>query len=685
MRQRGLLLFLLLTSLICRADVPHVLVDLVAEVDSVTPGSSFTVLFRQTIDDGWHTYWINPGDSGDAPSINWEPSEGVTIGDFDWPYPERIPYGPLMNFGYHDEVLLPFEVRVHEDFAGSSLRIKGAGRVLVCADICIPQPVSVDLLLPVGAGELNAESKGLFDRARSLIPTEVKLPGEVVVRESDIVLSFPLPVTSADRIDRIEYFPYALDLIDNAAEQVFNVSEQGLSLSLQKGFGFDEAENLDFSGVIVVEEQSGEETVLSSFTVVAGEGGSVSVDSSTPDMSILLAVLFAFLGGLILNLMPCVFPVLSIKILSLVESVHGDNQSLQLHGWVYALGVVLSFVGIALLLIVLRLGGEAIGWGFQLQSPFVVAALVYLFFLIALNLLGVFEVGTSVMSLGASGPSTGYVGSFATGVLATVVAAPCTAPFMGAAVGFALTQSTAVSLLIFGSLGFGMALPYVLLCYSPALLARMPAPGSWMRILKEVMAFPMFASAIWLLWVLGLQTGPTGMMQVLAGVLLLGLAIWLFNERKQLARVIGVLSILSAAYLVVQLETPQAPSPELAAGPTDDPQAQSFRSYDRQALLEAVRGGPVFVNFTAAWCITCKVNEVNALNTSPVQEAMAASRVTYFKADWTSEDPAITAALAEYGRSGVPLYLLYRQGAERAEVLPQLLTQGIVLDALGRL
>jgi len=206
-----------------------------------------------------------------------------------------------------------------------------------------------------------------------------------------------------------------------------------------------------------------------------------------------------------------------------------------------------------------------------------------------------------------------------------------------------------------------------------------------MRVLKEVMAFPMFASAIWLLWVLGLQTGPTGMMQVLAGVLLLGLAIWLLNERKRLARVIGVLSILSAAYLVVQLETPQAPLPELTAGPTDDPQAQSFRSYDRQALLEAVRGGPVFVNFTAAWCITCKVNEVNALNTSSVQEAMAANRVTYFKADWTSEDPAITAALAEYGRSGVPLYLLYRQGAERAEVLPQLLTQGIVLDALGRL
>ncbi|MCS5572790.1 MAG: thioredoxin family protein, partial [Pseudomonadales bacterium] len=410
-------------------------------------------------------------------------------------------------------------------------------------------------------------------------------------------------------------------------------------------------------------------------------------EKNLTEMSVVLAILFAFLGGLILNLMPCVFPVLSIKILSLVDSVHSSGHSLRLHGWIYAAGVVASFVAIALILILLRLGGEAIGWGFQLQSPLVLALLAYLFFLIALNLLGIFEIGTSVMSLGGLGPSSGYLASFATGVLATVVAAPCTVPFMGAAVGFALTQSTMISLVIFGALGTGMAVPYLLLCYSPALQARLPAPGRWMQVLKEVMAFPMFASAIWLIWVLGLQTSPTGMMQVLAGVLLLGLAVWVLNNSRNagMGRFIAALLIVGAVYPVIRLEVPEPDEMTISDSAVVSHQAQEFERYERQALTDAVHRGPVFVNFTAAWCITCKVNEVTVLSTVSVRQAMAANGVTYFRADWTSEDPVITAALAEYGRGGVPLYLLYRQGAERAEVLPQLLTKGTIIDALNRL
>ena len=695
MKWRLTLLVFLLMSMVCRAEeAPHVRVELISEHASVAPGSSFSLLLRQTIDEGWHTYWRNPGDSGAAPTISWDERSGVSISPFDWPYPERIAYGPLMNFGYHNEVLLPFQVFIPADFTGTSLSVSGAGRVLVCADICIPQQVSVDLTLPVGLTELDSESKEVFSRARSLIPTEIDLAAKVDLISENIILNLPLPISSADRVKRIEYFPYTLGLIENSAEQSFGLSESGLSIVLKKGFAFDDSENLDLSGVVVIEESSGKELVLSSFTVQAGKE-SVSrsgiTDVSTEKMSVLAAILFAFLGGLILNLMPCVFPVLSIKILSLVETVNDSNHSLRLHGWVYAAGVIASFITIAALLILLRLGGESIGWGFQLQSPFVVAFLAYLFFLIGLNFLGVFDIGGSVMTLGDRGPASGYLGSFATGVLATVVAAPCTAPFMGAAVGFALTQSVIVSLLIFGSLGFGMALPYLLLTYLPKLLEKLPAPGRWMETLKEIMAFPMFASAIWLLWVLDLQVGPTGTMQIMVGLLVLGFAVWLLKLGESLkVKIPALVSVLVATYLIVELES-SIPSKLKGAEPITVEESQNYsreqnpKGYDRQAVFAAVQRGPVFVNFTAAWCITCKVNEVNALNTSAVQKAMSLKNVTYFKADWTTEDPAITAALAEYGRSGVPLYLLYKKGADHADVLPQLLTKGIVLDALGKL
>ena len=615
----------------------------------------------------------------------WQTPVGVSVGDFSWPYPERIAYGPLMNFGYHDEVLLPLKIWVPEDFPEPVLVIQGVGRVLVCADICIPEQVTVDLTLPVGRGGIDADSVDLFTKARGLIPAVADLAAELVTKGKTLVLNLRLPITSADRIQRIEYFPFAMDLIENPAEQAYELSETGLRLHLQKGFAFDETENPDLSGVMVVQELSGQETIISSFTVMAAASG--QSEENLTEMSVVLAILFAFLGGLILNLMPCVFPVLSIKILSLVDSVHGSGHSLRLHGWIYAAGVVASFVGIALILMLLRLGGEAIGWGFQLQSPLVLALLAYLFFLIALNLLGIFEIGTSVMSLGGLGPSSGYLASFATGVLATVVAAPCTVPFMGAAVGFALTQSTMISLVIFGTLGTGMAVPYLLLCYSPGVQARLPAPGRWMQVLKEVMAFPMFASAIWLIWVLGLQTSPTGMMQVLAGVLLLGLAVWVFNNSRNagMGRFIAALLIVGAVYPVIRLEVPEPDEMTISDSAVVSHQAQEFERYERQALTDAVQRGPVFVNFTAAWCITCKVNEVTVLSTVSVRQAMAANGVTYFRADWTSEDPVITAALAEYGRGGVPLYLLYRQGTERAEVLPQLLTKGIIIDALNRL
>ena len=662
---------------------PHVRVDLVAAVTSIAPGDSFDVVFRQDIDDEWHTYWTNPGDSGAAPDIKWTVPAGVFVSAFKYPYPERIPYGPLMNYGYHNEVLMPFSVSVPADYPADAVDIKGTGRVLVCADICIPQKVEVMASIPIGLTVVDDAVSDTFYVAQSRVPVPIDVVSSFQVDADKILLTVGLPAVEGNRIDAVEYFPFAPELIDNPASQIFSMSDEGLVLTLEPGYDFDE-DSADLSGVIVIHESVGE-GIVSSFEFrmsdyIAPLEAAVAEDgSAVGEIGLLAALFFAFLGGLILNLMPCVFPVLSIKILSLVES-HHDGGSIRLHGLAYAGGVVASFVAIALSLIALRAGGEAIGWGFQMQSPIVVSMLAYFFLVIGLNLLGVFEVGGTLMSLGNSGgKARGYLSSASTGVLATIVAAPCTAPFMGAAVGYALIQDPATGVLVFASLGLGMALPYVLLCYAPGLLSRLPRPGQWMVIMKQLLAFPMFASAVWLLWVLGIQGGPDAMMQVLAGALLISFALWLLNQSgNSVVRFSAVLLVFAAIYIGA---TQEASAVRSSVDATED----EVGIYSKAALTKAREKGPVFVNFTAAWCITCKVNELNALDVESVKLAFKDNEITYLKGDWTNEDPDITAALQEYGRSGVPLYLLYAKDASRATVLPQILTPGIVLDALEAL
>ncbi len=679
MRKLILLTLFIACSQVIAQPAPHVRGELVSSVSQVAAGATFRVIFAQDIDPDWHTYWINPGDSGAAPSIRWDVPEGVTVGEFAYPYPERIAYGPLMNFGYHDEVRLPFDVSLPSDFDGTELALNGSGQVLVCADICIPQKVTLSLTVPVGPTQVDDSRISYFDEAERMIPTMLSVPSSFTATESEITLTVGLPSIEGDRITKVEYFPLAADVIDNPSEQLFQMTPDGLELTLVPGYGF-EAEQADFSGVLVIHEDVGDGVVSAfEFQGSAKTTAAVGNAAEVEETSLLTALVFAFLGGLILNLMPCVFPVLSIKILSLVESVHEEGESIRLHGWAYAFGVVASFVAIAAVLIALRAGGEAIGWGFQLQSPIVVSLLAYLFLVIGLNLMGVFEIALSV----SDSEGKGYTGSISTGVLATVVAAPCTAPFMGAALGYALLQAPVTGILVFAALGFGMAVPYLLLCYSPALLSRLPRPGNWMVVLRQALAFPMFASAIWLVWVLGIQAGPTAMMQVLGGGLIIAFGIWLLQQSANIIwKVIAAALIIGALSIGVMQQPSTAP---VAVASGDSPATSSgslAQPYSAEALQAALADGPVFVNFTAAWCITCKVNELNALETTTVREAFKEKGITYLKADWTNEDPKITAALQEYGRTGVPLYLLYKKGAGEAEVLPQILTPSIVTDAL---
>jgi thiol:disulfide interchange protein DsbD len=395
-------------------------------------------------------------------------------------------------------------------------------------------------------------------------------------------------------------------------------------------------------------------------------------------------MLLALLGGLILNLMPCVFPVLSIKILGLVRQAGESRTRVRWHGLAYTAGVLASFLGLAGLLIALKGGGASLGWGFQLQSPPVVAGLAYLLVAVGLSLSGVFSLGGRLAGIGDGlARRPGLPGSFFTGVLATVVATPCTAPFMGAAVGFALTQGTAVALAVFASLGLGLALPFLALTLFPGALRVMPRPGAWMETLKQALAFPVYATAAWLIWVLAQQVDSRGLLAALIGVVLVGFAAWAWERGRGAAPLgerifqgLAGLALIAVAGLGLGL-TPQQPVTGAQA------EAQGIEPFTR-ARLDGLRGDkrPVFVNLTAAWCITCAVNETTSLKRPAVQAAMKAKGVTYLKGDWTNQNPEITRLLEEHGRSGVPLYLLYTDGAA-PQVLPQILTEGTVLDALG--
>ncbi|MDC1306736.1 protein-disulfide reductase DsbD family protein [Pseudomonadales bacterium] len=678
------------------SDGPNVNVSLVSEVTGIEAGKPFWVMLRQEIRPGWHTYWRNPGDSGAPTEITWDLPAGYSAGEIQWPFPERIAYGPLVNFGYNNLALYPVLITPPAEVSAGTATLTAKVRWLVCADICIPENTTLTLTLPTGTDAgINMSAQAIFLAARQQVPAVIDLDARWASVGQQLVLQVPLG-GDPKQVRKVDYFPFTDGVIENPAAQQLLLTDNNMTLTLTQGWDYSAASSLD--GIIVVYENVGfdgaEDVVASAFEIRPASGpiaGSPPVAAGT---SVWTAILFAFVGGLILNLMPCVFPVLSIKVLSLVQQVGGDETRIRAHGWVYLLGVVLSFTLIAGVLIGLRAGGAQIGWGFQLQSPWVIGLLVYLFFLIGLNLSGFFEIGTRMMGLGESLlQRQGYSGSFLTGVLATIVAAPCTAPFMASAIGFALTQSNLVALTIFAALGLGMAAPYLLLCYSPALLRALPRPGAWMARFKELLAFPMYASAIWLVWVLTQQAGSMGVLLILGGLLLLVFAIWLLRDlggsllRRRVLMVMALMLVALALSLPIQLQAPAAGdgSQDLASGPSQSYAGPVYGAYSDAKLASLRAGGPVFVNLTAAWCITCKVNEAVALNLDAVRLAFEAKGVQYLKGDWTNQDAEISRLLEAYGRSGVPLYLLYAGPTGEAQVLPQILTQGIVIDAINGL
>ena len=663
----------------------NVQAQLVSSRAAIAPGETFTVALRQSIRPGWHTYWRNPGDSGIPTSLKWSLPKGFTAGEIEWPAPREIKVETLVNYGYEGEVLLPVELTAPKDAAGVA-HLTAHALWLVCADICIPEETDLALDMPLRAqGADDPVWAPKLAAARAAIPKPAPIDASLVKRGNAWALDLaggPLaPLLSARAIRAPAFFPFAGDAIDHAAPQKPRVAVDGVELMLTA------APNSDLGagplvGVVTFEKKTEAGWTPAGYQISAKPAAASAADGSgATSLGLIAALGFALLGGVILNLMPCVFPVLSMKALALART---DPHEARRHGAFFLGGVMATFIALAGLLIALQAAGAEIGWGFQLQEPLVVAALGLLFFAIALNLLGAYEIGGTAQGLGAGLASRGGdAGAFFTGALAVVAATPCTAPFMGAALGFAATQPALISLGVFAALGLGFALPFVLIGTAPPLRRLIPKPGPWMDAFKQFLAFPMFAAAIWLVWVLTQQAGANGLLAMLAAFLGFGFAVWAVRRLKNrvsrwTAIVAGVVVILGAGVGVAHAVATGA---AVAARPGT--LAAELWSPARVADLRAA-GTPVFVDFTAAWCVTCQVNEQVALDTPDVARAFAKRGIVYLRADWTKRDGEIAAALKEHGRVGVPLYLFYPAGASAPKILPQLLTPGIVLDAVGQ-
>ncbi len=657
--------------------------SLLSERSALVAGETAWLGLRIQHDPHWHTYWVNPGDSGLATRLEWRLPEGFSAGEVLWPRPQRLSAGPLTNFGYEGDLLLPVPVQVPAGLTpGAQVTIGLRADWLICEEICIPDGADLEITLPMAAAAApDPRWQPLFTTARARAPAVY--PGSVRMESGEHDFSFTLadaPTVLKAAGGRAELFPFQTQLL---------TSERGETRAEAGTLEFTYARSDFFAGLpdtidLLVAAGPGADDPAWVARVVPGEAAPASASAPLPapaQPGFALAVLLAFLGGVLLNLMPCVFPVLSLKALGLAESA-ADAPALRRHGWFYTAGVLLSFAVLAGLLLALRAGGEAAGWGFQLQQPWFVAAMACFIVLLGLSLSGAFTLGASLMGLGQKQVGAGGDrGAFMTGVLASVVASPCTAPLMGVALGYAVTLPAPAAMAIFLALGFGLAFPLLLISLVPALSRWLPRPGRWMETFKQAMAFPLYLTALWLLWVLGRQLGLEPLIGVMAGMLLFAFALWLWPGPASLAPTTRRLVALVLAVPALWLVLPQGDATTAPA--TGSGNATLAYAPEALAALRA-EGRPVLVNMTADWCITCKVNEHAALSGSGFQSGLAQHEVAYMVGDWTHSNPAITHYLAEFGRNGVPLYVLYPSGNGPPEVLPQILTPGLVRDALAR-
>ncbi len=636
---------------------PQTRATLVTDTDSFA-GGSFRAALRLRMARGWHTYWQNPGDAGAPPELEFSGLPGTKAGPISWPTPAIHREAGLTTYGYDTEVLLP--VTITASGAGT---LKLSANWLICANVCIPEQAEFTVALPAGPGGKSAETP-LF--AAALLASPRPAPWPISLRDGELQLSGN--GLTADTVREAWFIPSVFDSIQASAKQRLTVHDGGIVLAVQTGPAYRVDSPLN--GVLVLQDRDGQQTALA-----------VTVATVVDAIPLWQVLLMALAGGVILNLMPCVFPVLALKAVGLAKLGGGQRSYAFSCAAGYAGGILATFCGMGLVLLTLQQAGSAAGWGSQFQSPIFVAGMAWVLFGVGLNLSGVFQINVAGAGMGQDLCSKkGAIGSFFSGLLAVLVATPCTAPFMGVAIATALSGSAAQTMAIFSAMGVGLALPYVLIACSPTVARMMPRPGAWMDVVKQALAFPMYGAAVWMLWTVSQEAGPTGVAVTAFGLVLIGMAAWLLNLPgegwgRRVSRGLAVGALLGCAGLLMVIARAPATAAIVEAG---------TEAYT-QARLMALRaeGRPVFVNITAAWCITCLINERVALGTDAVRAAFTARDIVYLKGDWTRQDPAITAFLKSQGRDGVPLYAYFPPGQGAVKILPQILTPGMVLDALG--
>ncbi|MCA3364838.1 MAG: thioredoxin family protein [Roseomonas sp.] len=649
---------------------PRARVSLVADSLSVAPGQAFQLGLRIRLAPRWHSYWRHAGDAGAPTEISLTLPEGSQAGPIAWPSPHAIPFGPLMSFGYYGEVILPMQITPPAGLrAGEVFSISADATWLVCDDVCIPEEGSFRLDLPVSRqAEANPHLAPLFAAAAAALPRPSPWQASATIQGDALRLRLTGPGLGRESLKDALFIPGVPGLLDHAAPQRMSHGADWLELTLKRAERPEAQARLE--GVLLLTDQGGRRL---------GYDISPPLLQGAAFLPLWQALLFALIGGVILNLMPCVFPVLAMKAMALARLGGAARGAVRLEAAAYTAGAVVSFTALAGLLLVLRGAGMALGWGFQFTSPVFVLAIAWLMLAVGLNLSGVFTFGGPIGAGGHIAARGGFLGSFATGALAVLVASPCTAPFMAAAIGAALVMPAPATLAVFAALGLGLAAPTLILALAPGLTRMLPRPGPWMEKLKHIMAWPMYGAALWLLWVLWAQSGWPGVALALAGGLGLGLAAWVFGRaQRQGRRAAQFGAALAALALLLALPFGLTAAPET---PAASDTAESWSP----ARVEALRaeGKGVFLNVTAAWCITCQVNERIALRRDAVQAAMAARGIVYLKADWTRGDPAIAALLRTHGREGVPLYLFWPPAGGEAVILPEVLTEAMVLRQIG--
>jgi len=683
-------------------DAGNAVVDVISERESIAPGDRFLAALKLDIDEGWHVYWRNAGDAGIAPNINWEFTSGATTGEFIWPAPHTIPLETLMNYGYEDQLILPFEVIAPDNLeVGDSLIMAGKTEYQICLDVCIWENADIELTIPVSEmPEPNVDNGSLIAGTIETSAVEISGSASTVVDGDVLRLSVADDAlrSALEDAKKARFYPYEHE-IEHFPEQPIRVGENGAVFDLTLS-SLTEKKPMPIAGIIAVEYKN---APTKAFKIEAVAGDVLAGTDNAPALmqkaeevvvqagfgQILTWLALAFLGGLILNLMPCVLPVLTIKASGLAHAAQQGEGHLKSHGLAYLAGVLVCFIAIGIALLILRAAGEQAGLGFQLQYPPMVLGLSLLMYIVGLNLLGVFEIGSSVMGVGSGlANKTGMAGAFFTGLLAAVVGAPCVGPLLAASLGAVVSQPAWIVMLFLLVMGAGLAAPFVLLSFIPGLAKAMPKPGGWMDLVKQVLAFPMFLTAIWLLWVFAGQKGVDAAILVLTAAVVIGFALWMFARPNANGTVKGIAGALLLASFVAPffMTSGSAAAYESATNIVTTKSGIEVKTGDWSPdYVEELRaaGTPIFVDFTARWCVTCQVNKRTALNTDKVRSAFAEHGVVFLTADWTNRNKLIADELARHKRAGVPLYLYYPPVGD-VEILPQILSAGLVAKTVSR-